>query len=212
MSSREYFDALCKASAGEFIYRTVEGVKGITQLRPRGEATDYMLQHLHALEDPFGDVTEGGAARVQQMLVRPSRYEHLDRTSLDSAGRRSQVLRVLGSKPDPLTDSFGNIAESEVQEPARYGFTWRGFEVPHGRDMGVAGSELIILELRSNEILAVRRGFIRTGDVSNIFTKIWWPVGHLCPSASGRSQFYAFEFLTKVMQPSTRREGKHANR
>jgi len=54
MTTKEYFDHLCKTEAGEFIFKTVEHVEGIMQMRPRAEATDYMLQHLYALEDPYG--------------------------------------------------------------------------------------------------------------------------------------------------------------
>ena len=55
MTSQEYFEHLCKTEAGEFIFKTAENVEGIMQMRPRAEATDYMLQHLYALEDPYGE-------------------------------------------------------------------------------------------------------------------------------------------------------------
>ncbi|MBS0167106.1 MAG: hypothetical protein JSR29_13555 [Nitrospira sp.] len=53
MSTKEYFDHLCKTEAGEFIFKTVENVEGILQMRPRTEATDYEMMHLYALEDPY---------------------------------------------------------------------------------------------------------------------------------------------------------------
>ncbi|MCS6319917.1 MAG: hypothetical protein H8K05_19540, partial [Nitrospira sp.] len=40
MTSQEYFDHLCKAEAGEFIYKTVENVDGLYMMRPRTKATD----------------------------------------------------------------------------------------------------------------------------------------------------------------------------
>ena len=55
MTSQDYFEHLCKTEAGEFIFKTAENVEGIMQMRPREEATDYMLQHLYALEDPYGE-------------------------------------------------------------------------------------------------------------------------------------------------------------
>ena len=35
MTSKEYFDHLCKTEAGEFIYKTVENVDGVYMMRPR---------------------------------------------------------------------------------------------------------------------------------------------------------------------------------
>ncbi len=54
MTPQEYFDHLCKTEAGEFTFKTVENVEGIYQMRPRSMGTDYELQHLYALEDPYG--------------------------------------------------------------------------------------------------------------------------------------------------------------
>src|SRR5207237_7661024 len=54
MSTQEYFEHLCKPEAGEFIYKTVENVEGIYQMRPREALTDAMLQDRYYLEDPYG--------------------------------------------------------------------------------------------------------------------------------------------------------------
>ncbi|MEW6248962.1 MAG: hypothetical protein AB1555_20005, partial [Nitrospirota bacterium] len=54
MTPQEYFEHLCKTEAGEFIYKTVEHVEGLLQLRLRDNPTDYELEHLYALEDPYG--------------------------------------------------------------------------------------------------------------------------------------------------------------
>ena len=53
MTTKEYFEHLCKTEAGEFIFKTVEDVEGIYQMRPRVMATDYEMMHLYALEDPY---------------------------------------------------------------------------------------------------------------------------------------------------------------
>ena len=49
--------SLQDGSGGEFIYKTVENVEGIYMMRPRKEASDYELEHLYALEDPY-DATD----------------------------------------------------------------------------------------------------------------------------------------------------------
>ena len=46
MTPEQYFDHLCKTEAGEFIYKTVENVEGISMMRPRESAkNDYLLEH-----------------------------------------------------------------------------------------------------------------------------------------------------------------------
>ena len=72
MTPEEYFDHLCKTEAGEFIYKTVENVEGLYMLRPRKEATDYELEHLYALEDPYGQAV--GEDRPPRGLLRPASY------------------------------------------------------------------------------------------------------------------------------------------
>jgi uncharacterized membrane protein YgcG len=83
MTSKEYFDHLCKTEAGEFIYKTVENVEGIFMMRPRREATDWELEHLYVLEDPYGYVTEGSAETGRELLVRPGAYVFLEERSPD---------------------------------------------------------------------------------------------------------------------------------
>ena len=51
-----YFDYLCKHEAGEFIYRTVDNVEGILQMRPRDGSKDYFDRMAvgDIPEDPWG--------------------------------------------------------------------------------------------------------------------------------------------------------------
>ena len=55
MTAEQYFDHLCKTEAGEFVYKTVENVEGLYMMRLRESAkNDYLLEHLYAMEDPYG--------------------------------------------------------------------------------------------------------------------------------------------------------------
>jgi hypothetical protein len=82
MTSQEYFDHLCKTEAGEFIYRTVENVEGIYMMRPRKEATDEELEHLYALEDPYG-YTTGTSAKQAFGFIRPDGYRYVETPLLE---------------------------------------------------------------------------------------------------------------------------------
>ena len=48
----------------------------------------------------------------------------------------------------------------------------RGIVRPHDREMGIAGGELIVLDLETSKVLGVRRGYIRTGSVRNNLTGV----------------------------------------
>lgn len=79
MTPQEYFEHLCKTEAGEFIYKTVENVEGLLQLRLRENPTDYELEHLYAMEDPYGH-SVGVRDHPEEYFVQPAigRYQFLE--------------------------------------------------------------------------------------------------------------------------------------
>ena len=198
MTSQEYFDHLCKTEAGEFIYKTVENVEGIYMMRPRKEATDWDLEHLYALEDPYGYVTEGSAETGRQLLVRHGVYVFLEEPS--PTLKKGATYRRYTAKYN--SDKKALVGEDAPVLRSRYGYVWRGITRPHDRELGIAGGELIVLDTQDNEVVAIRRGFIRSGNVRNNLTSIWWLGGHVCPKGKkGRTDFYTFDFLQQVLPP-----------
>ncbi|MGB2725272.1 MAG: hypothetical protein WBC46_11985, partial [Nitrospira sp.] len=77
------------------------------------------------------------------------------------------------------------------------GYTWRGVGRPHDRRLGIAGGELIILDLRTNEVLAVRRGFVRSGYMRNM-TGVWWLTAQKCSKESLKTDV---QFINQVLRP-----------
>lgn len=74
MTSQEYFDHFCKTEAGEFIYKTVEDVDGVYQMRPRDEVSQQVLASLFVLEDVYGyDRVE--ATEPENHYVGPQKYQ-----------------------------------------------------------------------------------------------------------------------------------------
>lgn len=199
MTSEQYFDHLCQTEAGEFIYKTVGDVEGIYMMRPRKEATDEELSHLYALEDPYGFVTEGSSGDARELLVRRGAYTFLEERSFgpaNSPAYRRYVARYLENKKTLL-------GEATTTTKSEFGYIWRGITRPHDRELGIAGGELIVLDTQNNEVLAVRRGFIRSGDIRNNLTGVWWLGGHACPKGkNGRTDFYTFDFLRQVLMPA----------
>lgn len=214
MTPQEYFDHLCKTEAGEFIYKTVENVEGIYMMRPRGRATDYQLQHLYALEDPYGQTTDE-AHKPQDSYVQPAvgKYQFLEIPLPKAKAEDSQMYRRYfrdeNAHPGKRYQTAINgravfvpyiVAEAEVQTlKSRYGYTWRGVRRPHDRELGIAGGELIVLDLQTNEVLAVKRGYIRSGDARNSPAGIWWLGGHVC---SGLGSKRGHSFMKEVLKPA----------
>ncbi|HJU06724.1 MAG TPA: hypothetical protein VJ692_16365 [Nitrospiraceae bacterium] len=224
MTPQEYFDHLCKTEAGEFIYKTIENVEGLYMMRPRKRATDYELEHLYALEDPYGHTTDESFL-VQETYVQPAtgRYQFLEMPlsqALDSAAKYRRYYRDVNAHPGRQYQTAINgqgvfvpyiVAEAIVPDiKSRYGYTWRGIRRPHDRELGIAGGELIILDLKTKEIMAIRRGYMRTGFVRNNLTGVWWLTGPSCPN---RGTNLPFKFIQKVLMPlpSAMQEKKNAN-
>lgn len=224
MTPQEYFEHLCKTEAGEFIYRTVENVDGVYQLRPRKEATDYELEHLYALEDPYGhenwEVTDPGPA-----FVHPNGFKFLEMPITDRREppwRKEYVHPSVMVPPPPGVKTqryFGYDGrtlkslgkEYDISSKSRYGYTWRGITRSHDRELGIAGSELIVLDLQSAEVLAVRRAYIRSSDVRNKLTGVWWMGGHVCSTNSSRL-YRTYEFIELVLKPVQDKEVSNAGK
>jgi hypothetical protein len=197
MTSDDYFKELCQ-EAGEFIFSRVTGIEGIMQLRPRSIASHEMLQHLYALEDPYG-YRDWEARHPESFFVNPETYRFLE-TPLKPDDPRGQVVRHYGYDGRNL----GTMKKESAPTPrSRYGFTWRGISRPNDREMGIAGGELIVLDLDTLSVLGVKRGFVRTGETGPLPREISWRFRTVCPGDS--NDIYAVaNFITKVLVPPQR--------
>ena len=156
MTPQEYFDHLCKTEAGEFIYKTVEHVEGVYQMRLREEATDNKYQeHLYALEDPYG-YSVGTRNHPEEYFVQPAigKYQFLE-TPLPQGLREKESTKYRryyraenaypGRKYQTAINGQGVfvpyiVAEATVPDiNSRYGYTWRGITRSHDRELGIAG-------------------------------------------------------------------------
>ncbi len=212
MTPEQYFDHLCKTEAGEFIFKTVENVEGLYMMRPKKEATDYELEHLHALEDPY-DATDD--SHPEDYLVQPpfGPYKFMEslRTKDETDTSQPYLLFSRSSEKESKKDyvymdgtrshrvPYIVKKEGVASVKSRYGYIWRGIQRPADREFGIAGGELIVMDLQTNEVLGVRRGFIRSGNVKNL-TGTWWLGGQVCPPKKALS---STQFIQKVLKPSS---------
>jgi hypothetical protein len=212
MTQKEYFEHLCKTEAGEFIFKTADNVEGIYQLRPRKVYDDYDWQHLYAIEDPYG-YWAGENERYGFELVGPRLYSFLEVPVKDrqlykqwDADRRHPSLLATPSAEAKIARYFGYdgssgktmLLEFHTEPKARYGFTWRGIRRPHDREMGIAGGELVVLDLHAKHVIGVRRGYV-------IWNKGW--TGRMCPrygydGGQDKATYFTSWFLAKVARPT----------
>lgn len=71
MSNYDYFRMLCEKEAGEVIYRTVENVEGVFQMRPTFYPTDRELSDRYVLEDPYS-ITRDDTTAPWDVFVQPN--------------------------------------------------------------------------------------------------------------------------------------------
>ncbi len=223
MTSEEYFKALCEKEAGEFIYRTVENVEGLYQIRPRKLATWDELFDRYVMEDPYG-YTRRDAENPETLFVRgkfggyrffearafhrklpdydSSRYDPSISTAPPPGARVERYFGYDGQESKSMKKEYG------TQPRSRYGFVWRGIKRPMDRELGIAGGELIALDLSTGEILGIRRGFARSGFVRNSRSGIQWETAAVCPrlrtepSGWDKTPEFTRWFLEKVLRPA----------
>lgn len=205
MTPRQYFDALCATEAGEFIYRTVENVEGIYQIRPRIKPTDTELQDRYVLADPVGVVSTWGGGDTAMAYGYPGTYSFIERPNVYLPHSRESTAPILRLITPSSLDVRQKIADflptTQTVVTARYGFTWREISRPRDRDHYVAGSELAIVDLRTREILALRRGFALGGPWRNSLGGAWWLGAGVCPLGSGPAVTAEVRFVRSVLRP-----------
>lgn len=153
MSSEEYFQALCRAESGEWVFRRVEGVKGLRQDRPKftfpsGSAG---IVYYTVEKGYYMDTDMAGYL----VAPRDAPYEFLDLRSFEGknnarAEEYKRFVRGLGAT---------GLSTAKPTVDANYAFVWRGIRRPNDRVHAIEGDELIIYQIQPFEVLAFRRLF-----------------------------------------------------
>jgi hypothetical protein len=219
MTPEQYFEHLCKTEAGEFIYKTVENVESLYQMRPRPKV-NHESNHLYALEEPYGGPE--GSNEPEFFFVEPGRYHYFESAGFARRGADSpKEIRQPPSMGDPQLDLKvaryfgydGHKLETMQKEYAsirksKYGYTWRGITRSHDREQGVGGSELIVLDLQTNEVLAVHRGYARF-EIDERFGTSGFQWTKRCPKPEANmGGGVRLQFLLKVLKPASGIQGK----
>jgi len=207
MSPEQYYDHLCKTEAGEFIYKTVENMEGLYMMRPRERVFDDHMQHLYAMEDPYG-YTDWEARDPQTIFIDPPwrTFSFLETPVLKL--NTSETASTPYKRYSGYIQNKSPMKEEHVHNlKSQFGYTWRGISRPYDRDLGIAGGELIVVNLTTKEVVGVRRGYIRSGSARNSLTGVWWLTGQVCPKFEVRKNRpkdgdFSYWFISKVLKPT----------
>ena len=215
ITREDYFKGLCSKEAGRFVYKTVDNVEGVYQIRPQYPERSRQMKDPYVMEDPYGfSVSESFSPGYR--LLGLGGYRYFETSSYDSYGdlsegllkeiyhpsfskkneNKSMYFRYLG----PYTGKLNTVSRIQVEKlKSRYGYVWRGITRPHDREMGIAGGELAIVDLKTNEILGLSRGFALTSMQPNGQT--WWLGSVRCHGKSIAGHTDHFEFIRQVLKP-----------
>jgi hypothetical protein len=214
-SAKKYFLHLCEKEAGEFVFKTAENVEGFLFMRPPAWPTDFDLKDRYKLEAPhfearFQVQSASISGRGMQFVSPPHRnFRFYEEPAIDSQRARGRIARASDFIERPLglqTIEFADVPLS------KYAITWRGLRRPHDRESGIAGVEVIVVEVQSNEILGVTRTFGISGKTPNVKGGFWWLNAAICPKfytlypRPDLTQLYGF--VSKVLVPIPADKGK----
>jgi len=215
MKPREYWEALCKAEAGEFIYKTVKDVEGFLLVRPRGAETDYAMQDKYVIEDAYGAHEFQFVSRELSpgrgfFRLEVTNYRHIE-TSVQAAGEGRTWIRhelridrlqdLLSSNTRKWDEGMFTGIYRVMFPKSVYGITWRGIRRTQDVELGISGGELAIVDMRSGQIVALRRGFAVDGyAVRGASGRHSWLSSWGCP-VMARDSNSLRAFVINVLQP-----------
>ncbi len=205
-----YFDHLCETEAGEYLFKTVDDVEGLYQMRAMPRRSNEVLRDRYGFEDPadwslgqadgspflFVGGPENGY-RYFESSTPPQEIANkltVNKWSIESWSELGPPLYWFYYQFD-YTNGKGKVMPSKGLK-SRYAYTWRGIHRERDREYGIAGGELIVLDRLSGEILGVRRSFAIAREYRHYLD---WEFAYYCP---GLLDFYGRrEVISKSEHP-----------
>lgn len=219
-----YFDHLCETEAGEYIFKTVDDVEGLYQMRAMPRRSDKVLRDRYGFEDPADWSRREGEAAQTLFIGGPARgfrFFESDRLLAQTTIPIYQKYWTVTPWSNPGSATYwryhnadythgGGGTTGEVTPVAdiesRYAYTWRGIRRERDREFSIAGGELIVLDRVTGEILGVRRSFAIARQYRH---NLDWEFAYYCPGLLdwygkrkvGSKSGYPHQFIRQVIKP-----------
>lgn len=199
--AKALFEERCK-TAGEKIYRTVEGVDGILlrNVRAAGDPTDRLMKGAAAAHEFTGDdyiryfllFKKSDAMRIGEETSSLPGYRYVD--VIDPAD---------GARYRHRLDENGNLKRSRTTDPQpRYAVYFEDIVDALDRTYWVAGSKITVSDLQTGEILGEKvRYVIEPGQGSRAGQRNPWLFGLGCGINSSYGNYSPQLFARKVAKP-----------
>lgn len=203
MSAETYFKALCEKEAGDFVFRTVEGVDGIKILRPFPQrALPFQAEMPASFQLALADTT------ASSLVERTNgTYIYVDAVELvNGSQNQTQIVRYFSDPKLPVSvPPYGVVHNPVKKSQARYGYTFRSVALPDvAHESGIAGGELIIMDSVTKEILAYRRTFTLMNFVNHQSAEV--VSGTICMNVPYKKDGKAF--IAEVLRPTAKKNGR----
>lgn len=202
-----YVHELCAKYGGDKIYRTVDNVEGVFQMKQRNPDQDKQWADQYGMVEPwaltFGDqstlpvhldINGRGYWFIEQQPefgkpVGPPYRRKFIRATNKKIGETNPYSR---EKDEP---AYEHVAIQSPTLRARYGYTTEDLSTPELRKRWIGGGKLKIIDLQTNEVLAERTGYYKArGPV----VKSAWAGGFNCTSPNDG---HFSSFIYSVLKP-----------
>jgi hypothetical protein len=215
--AKALFDERCK-TAGEKIYRTVDGVEGVFLMKMRSAHVNFADQY--ALDDPYGQENPRGEDYVRSFLDgRMDAYWLTDKNTKDafdfveiSEGNSQKIIQYRLKKlfADNNSEKLQLQFVGALKKSTSYGVDWNDESSREDRDNWIACGSVSAIDLNSKEILGKRTGCIFDVGLGNTQgERSPWAYARdtACPAprrtSDGRAKFDPIDrnFIEKILKP-----------
>lgn len=229
-----HFQKRCTQDARETIHRVVENVEAILLLKPRRKPSELDLADQHWMGDPYGYSSyeanhpvatylfdRSGKTLSGRVLTPIKGYRHVELSNpkYQEGSGQSRYLRYKLESVVVL-NSVTKKPENKIQpRPAEvdvllsgYGVTWDDISTKEDRRYWVAGGRLAIIDLRTQELIGERIGYVIDPEFGSDHQgrRPWLAVGFsqnaFCPKFENRFDRNK-EFVAKVLKARVGRNG-----
>jgi len=195
MSAASYFKELCEKDAGDFVFKTAEGVDGIMLMRPFPQKTLPFLSEMTASTQLA--LWETTASSLAEKV-----YSYVDAVEFDNSiypGKTQLVHYSPDATAPKRPPNFGVMRSPIKESKTRYGLIFRAVNLPHdANENGIKGGELIVRDNITKEILAFRRTFTLMHFVNRQSAEM--VSGTICMNVPYQKSGY--QFISEILKPA----------